>query len=305
MGFRTGGWSPPENKKQIFSISPLLSVFFGVLSALIFSFTPIAVQMTPKSIGIGELLFYRGLTAVLCISPFVWREIPKLFDKKAALIWIRSIAGALGLYCYFVNTGTGGAAAAKAMVNLSPSFVAIFSFLFFKETITKRQLIGVCISILGVMALVQQNLTGPESLQWYAIGLAGAAFTGVAFMSLRQATQLFSPALIVWTLSILTMSVSAHSLKNNPLQFDKTSWFWLLAVTISSLLGQITLTLSYIALNATVATMLSLITLVMLVIYDFAVSRQIPNSNHLIPYALILSGILVLIRIKRKSPSKT
>jgi drug/metabolite transporter (DMT)-like permease len=117
--------------------------------------------------GIRELIppislnFWRWVGALVILTPFSWRAVRRqralllTHWKLLALLALPSIT----IFNMFIYTALQTATAINtALVNaMIPIFIAIISWVVFKERLTLRQAAGVCISLAGLVFIVTRG----------------------------------------------------------------------------------------------------------------------------------------------------
>ena len=107
------------------------------------------------------------------------------------------------------------AAKASFIYNLSPFFAALFSYLFFKEKMTIKKIVGLVIGVVGFIPLLyasSENLQGSFfSLSWGELALIGAAAsTALGWTFMRKIiTKTPYPPILLNGLSMVICSVMA------------------------------------------------------------------------------------------------
>jgi len=104
------------------------------------------------------LSFYRWLLALLILSPFIIKPIWKqrrVIQKNILNITVLAILSisAFNSIAYIALQYTS-ATNATLLNSFIPIFILLISGLFFKESISKKQVLGVFVSLLGVIAII-------------------------------------------------------------------------------------------------------------------------------------------------------
>lgn len=259
------------------------------------------VQQVGTNLPASQISFIRGLFTFCLLTPACYKKVGALARlKESKAIWFRSIAGAVAVLCYFYNTTHGSAAEAKALANINPFYVAILSWYFFGERLSRKEALGLGILLYGAGLLAWRMSSLGQNSQWL-IGNFGALFTSVAYLSLKKASAKHPATLIVYCFGFCIMLISA---------FGPGDWIipqshdiiWLSLIGITGLMGQLFLTHSHIHLKNTVASSLTLLTSIILIAYDGIITLRLNNTS-LIGNSLILLGMAVL--IVNRSRAKT
>ncbi|MEE9309605.1 MAG: DMT family transporter [Cocleimonas sp.] len=142
------------------------------------------------------LSFWRWSLAMLILLPFVikpmWRQgdVIKAHFWKICFLAILSITGfnSLAYIALQYTTATN----ATLLNSFIPIFILIFTGLFFKETISKKQVLGVFVSLMGVFVILTrldiaiiQNLTINKGDLWMLLAALDWALYSIFLKYLR------------------------------------------------------------------------------------------------------------------------
>ena len=157
------------------SLSPLAKS--GILLTLglsIFGFADNLTLLVSDEVSVGQFHFSRSLSAIIIVIMFAYFSNTYLVIKNWTAIIFRTFFNVISMILYFSVIPMMPIAEAGAGLFNSPIFVLIFSFLFFKENITLKQIFAFSLGILGVYLIVGRNLQ-PTIYHFFPI-LAGATY---------------------------------------------------------------------------------------------------------------------------------
>ena len=157
------------------SLSPLAKS--GILLTLglsIFGFADNLTLLVSDEVSVGQFHFSRSLSAIIIVIMFAYFSNTYLVIKNWTAIIFRTFFNVISMILYFSVIPMMPIAEAGAGLFTSPIFVLIFSFLFFKENITLKQIFAFSLGILGVYLIVGRNLQ-PTIYHFFPI-LAGATY---------------------------------------------------------------------------------------------------------------------------------
>mgnify|MGYP001612471661 CR=1 FL=1 len=120
----------------------------GILSAAAFAYMGQLVKDQSTSIPSSQLAFARGLVGMLLLTPLAYRDLPKLFRAGSLFVWLRSLAGGVGVVVFFMNIKLSLASNARAISNLSPVLTGLLALIFFRQMPRALE----CLGLLGVVA---------------------------------------------------------------------------------------------------------------------------------------------------------
>lgn len=262
----------------------------ALLSALSFGLMGFLVHSRPEQIPATEMSFFRALVSCLLLIPFTYRHFHLLLGRESRIIWLRSLAGTISLISYFYNLQSSGVGVATMFADFSPIFVATLSYLFLKERISLFEVFGVILAVLGVYC-ANQGLSGVISPFLFIVGIGGAFFGAIAYLSLRQASKRYSSYLVVWCFSLTTLIASLFVRTGDWVTPHGASWAHLGGVALTGLTGQILMTRSYYYLRATVACAIGVTALFWGVLFDLLFHGEMPTPAMWLGFILVSVGV--------------
>ncbi|TAJ20718.1 MAG: DMT family transporter [Planctomycetota bacterium] len=277
------------------------AVSFGLMSWLVHA----AHELPPLWIALA-----RGLVGLAILTPLVGRRLAAVFAPNSGFLWLRAVAGALSILCYYWNLQRTSVGTAKALQDLAPVIVAAFSVLVLRENLRGRTGLGIALAIAGALAIGLRGATPPSGVV-VAVGIVGAFAAATAFLSLREAASEHSPEVIVWMLCASSCLTSAVLIASGAIIEQPMPWGALgvrevalfAGVALTGLCGQLWMTRAYQHLSASVASALGLTALLWGVLFEIAFSRARPSVGDWCGYALIVAGAVALRRASaRGSP---
>jgi drug/metabolite transporter (DMT)-like permease len=184
------------------------------------------------------------------------------------------------------------------LVTASPIFVAIASYLLFREKITGRIISGVVVSIIGAIIIGFNNWQlGGTSLHGSILSLLGAmAIAGYLLIGrrLRQDMGLLSYVFLTYTSAavflLITTFIKGASLTGYS---GNTYLMFILLALIPQLLGHSALNWSLRYVPATMVTIAVLGEPVGATILSIFILKEVPDRHELVGGILILTGIAI------------
>jgi len=157
-------------------------VLLAASGAGLFSLKGVVIKLAyAEGIGVSQLLTLRmafSLPVYLAIGIFVFA---RMQEKPAARWWMA--AGGLGLMSYYLSSWLNfeglkyvSAQLERLILYIYPTMVALLSWLFLKDTITRRHLIALVLAYAGVAILFGAEIGHQGANAWFGGGLifAGA-----------------------------------------------------------------------------------------------------------------------------------
>lgn len=232
-------------------------ILFMLLAALGFSVMGGAAKALKESFNAGQLVFYRNAIGLAFLLPGLLIRPPVQQGGKPVRLAFRGLMGTLALYTLLycilhIPLGT-----AMSYNLTSALFIAVFSFLFFKEYHGKKVAFAVLLGFTGMLLIYKPVM----HLPWYyhLAGLVSGITSAIAYMTVNRLAGFYDPRVIVlsflssgFIVPLLSMifHYSTGTAADGLFVIDFRApqgidWGWLLLMGISALLGQYFVTRSY------------------------------------------------------------
>jgi drug/metabolite transporter (DMT)-like permease len=255
------------------------------------------MKLGSAKLGIGQILFIRGMLATLIFAIVIKSTGRQLFPKIALTKWNLARAGCecLATICFITGLSLLPIAIASTLVWTSPIFLTICAAVYLKEQVTVARGIAVFTGFIGVLFV-----TNPfySEFTWAMIlPLVAAAFVVTRDMLTRQLdSQLHSLYVVFTTLILVTLTGGFISLLDwRPVEISQVGWLAVSAALLSmGFFCQISAVrigeLSFIAPFSFTGILVS-------VMYGYLVWGEIPTIYMATGIALIIgSGLYILMR---------
>jgi drug/metabolite transporter (DMT)-like permease len=278
-------------------VKPYLVLAFGVVSV---AFAAIFIRLAEAHPLV--IATYRLSLASLVLAPIAWfqaRDELRKLSRRQLLLSIAS-GGFLALHfaLWITSLSYTTVTSSVVLVTASPIFVAIASYLLFREKITGRIIAGVIVSIIGAIIIGFNNWQlGGTSLHGSILSLLGAiAIAGYLLIGrrLRQNMGLLSYVFLTYTSAavflLITSFIKGASLTGYS---GDTYLMFILLALIPQLLGHSALNWSLRYIPATMVTIAVLGEPIGATILAFFILKEVPSIFEIIGGILILGGIAI------------
>ncbi len=274
-------------------------VYVGI-AVLFFSTSPVLIRwaaatLTPYEITAGRMIV--AAAAVLGLALFQRHTLPPRRDWPKFAFF--GLVTALHFGFYIASLAYTSIAHSLAIIYTAPVFVAIFSLIFLKETLSARQWVGIGVAVLGVAVLAGFE---PHFTRRMLIGdllALGSAITfgiySVAGRSQRDRYPLFAYAGTVYAVAALWLIPPAAA------SFSPDGYTWA-AVGSIVFLGLFPLGLGHTLYNAALrrvsATYVNLIATQEVtggIILGILLLGEYPTINSVIGALVTLAGIVLVV----------
>lgn len=202
----TASGQKPSSRSMIQNSAPgsgdLVPVLAILGAVLLWGSSFSAMRWVLKDLDPMSVMFCRLLTAFICLIPFYHRLIPKTYRTGDWKILVPTVLFQPCLYFLFESNALRYTTSSQAGIIAAcmPLMVAVAAWFFLSETITVKTIIGLFLSIAGVVALtVFQDDTGvasnPVLGNFLEFGAMASATANTILI--KQLTSRYSP----WTLT--------------------------------------------------------------------------------------------------------
>ncbi|MDM8534115.1 DMT family transporter [Clostridiaceae bacterium HSG29] len=264
-------------------------ILYISLSSLFFSIMAITVKLTPN-IPVVEKIFFRNSIGLIPILITTYRSNLSLKPNNTRLIFIRSILGVLGIFCYYSALAKLNLADAVILNKLSPFFVLILSFAFLKEQITKKQVISLILALLGAILIIRPafNLSIIPTL----FGLFSAIFAGSAYTIVRKLSETDKPLVIVFYFALVTtiITVTYMIITGDYVYPTLYEFIFLIILAISALIAQLFMTAAYSYAPAGELAIYTYLNIIFSITFGIIIWSEIPDIITISGASLIIIG---------------
>ena len=248
---------------------------------------------------------YRLCLASLILAPVAWmrsrQELRRLVWRDVILAVASGAFLALHFALWIASLSYTSVATSVVLVTVTPIFVAIASYLLFRERLTRQVIAGIVVCLAGAVLIGYGNWQiGSESLFGGVLALLGAlAVAGYLLIGrkLRQDISLLSYSFLVYG-SAAVMLLVAVLVRGYPI-FDYSGNTYLMLVLLAvvpQLMGHMSLVWALRFVSATLVTIAVLGEPVGATILAFFILDEAPTWSEIVGGVLILAGIFVAFR---------
>ncbi len=206
----------------------------------------ICVKHLGGRLPVSEIVFVRSLISIVLTLTSLKRLGISPTGKRKGLLLVRGVLGTVALLCFFEALSHLPLAAATILQYTYPTFAALAAWLLLGEKVRKRVGFAVILGWLGIVLVVQPEWMGsgvtglPISI--VLIALAGALFTALAYVSVRELSRSEHPLVIVYYFPLVSIPITLPFLWQHGSWPLAGEWIWLLGVGLLTQLGQVWLT---------------------------------------------------------------
>src|SRR5512138_60512 len=288
-------------------------ILFMLLASLGFATMGGAAKILKGSFNAGQLVFYRNLVGVLVL--IVSFSLRPPVNRGGQLHWLifRGIVGTIALYTLLYCILHLPLGTAMTYNLTSAIFIALFSFLLFKEYNGPGVLLAVLLGFIGMLLIYKPAMHYP----WYyhATGLLSGIMSAIAYITVGRLTLYYDTRVIVSAFifsgavipSFFMLTKDILRLPADEIIFiawqwpHGIQWLYILWLGLAALFGQYFVTRAYGADKAGVVSAVSYANIIFSVFIGMALGDAFPDWLSLSGILLIISGGVIISFIKSKT----
>jgi drug/metabolite transporter (DMT)-like permease len=289
-----------------------------LLAALGFSVMGGAAKMLKGSFNAGQLVFWRNIVGLLVVIISLLNRPPVHTGGKLRRLIFRGLMGTSAvymlLYCILhLPLGT-----AMSYNLTSALFIALFSFILFKEYEGRWVLLAVLLGFVGMLLIYKPNIHFP----WYyhLAGLLSGILSAIAYLTVGRLTKYYDTRVIVLSFVLTGVLVPLlFTLLRYLLQLpadevlfinwrwpQQAEWFPVLLMGLSALFGQYFVTKAYGADKAGVVSAISYAGIIFSIFIGMLLGDAFPDIiSSMGIVCIIISGLLISFIKKRNEAQRT
>ncbi len=248
---------------------------------------------------------YRLCLASLVVAPTAWirsrQELRGLSRQDVLLAMLSGAFLALHFGLWIASLSYTSVASSVVLVTANPIFVAIASYLLFRERLGRQGILGIVVCLVGAVLIGYGNWRlGPQPLLGGVLALLGAlAVAGYLLIGrrLRQNIGILSYTALTYSSAAVLLLVAALAFGHSLFGYSSTTYLMLvLLAVVPQLIGHTSLNWSLRFVSATLVTIAVLGEPVLATALAFAILDEVPTLTEIIGGILIMSGIFVAFR---------
>ncbi len=297
-------------------ISPAYrGILFMLLAALGFSIMGGAAKALKGSFNAGQLVFWRNTVGILVLAVSFANRKPVNTGGNLPRLIFRGLMGTTALYTllYCILHLPLGTAMSYSLT--SALFIALFSFLLFREYEGRWVLLAVFIGFTGMLLIYKPNI----HLPWYyhLAGLISGVSSAVAYLTIGKLTKFYDTRIIVLSFVLTGVLVPllfvliriVFQLPEDDLLFIAWKWpqgneWWLILLLGSAaLFGQFFVTKAYGADRAGIVSAIGYANIIFSIFIGMMLGDAFPDNISLLGIGCIIGSGLMISFIKKKNES--
>jgi drug/metabolite transporter (DMT)-like permease len=290
-------------------------ILFMLLAALGFSLMGGAAKLLKGGFNAGQLVFFRNLVGAVGLTAAFIAKPPVNRGGKFHWLLFRGIMGTIALYTLLYCVLHLPLSTAMTYSLTSAVFIALFSFLLFKEYHGVAVVLAVLIGFAGMLLVYKPNMHYP----WYyhAVGLLSGIVSAVAYITLGKLAPYYDSRVIVSSFifcGVLIPSLFMIIGRVTHIGYDDfffirwkwpkgVEWLYILWLGIAALFGQYFVTRAYGADKAGIVSVFGYANIIFSVFIGLALGDAFPSVVSWAGICCIIASGVIISLVKRKAPA--
>ena len=277
----------------------LMGIFCIIVAGFGFSLMALFIKLA-ENLPSMQKGFFRNIIAVGISSIPLIKHWKSINFPKGKLSWSvlisRSVFGTIGLVFNFYAITHISLADSTIIQKLSPFVILILSYIFFKEKMTKFQMIAIVIAFIGVGFIIKPSGDGFVSMGALA-ALLGAFCSGIAYTCVRYlGTHNVSGEFIIFFFSTLSTLLLLPYLIFDYKVMTMYQLSMLILAGASATIGQYGVTFAYKYAAAKNISVFDYSQVLFSGILGFIFFNELPDLQSLIGYIIVISIGIILVK---------
>ena len=221
-----------------YSRSPFAGPLLMFSSALSFTAHSIVIKLMGSKFSVWDIAFYRFFGGMVLLIAIFGRHKNPFKGHNIRLLVIRGCTGSITFLCLIAAIRLLPVSTAIVIFYCFPAFAAVFSFLIYKEGLSKFEIVCIAVVLLGVMILFDFKLEG--GLLGKALGLLAGVFAGMTITFIKELRAKNDPAIIYLYFCVIGSLVTFPVFIVKPqIPVTQVEWFLCAGLILFALAGQL------------------------------------------------------------------
>jgi len=284
-----------------------------LLAAMGFSVMGGAAKALKDSFNAGQLVFYRNAVGLVVIMMGFAHRAPVNKGGKFSWLAFRGIMGTVALYTLLFCILHMPLGTAMTYNLTSAIFIALFSYLLFREYHGVRVSLAVLLGFTGMLLIYKPNMHLP--VEYHLAGLVSGITSAIAYLTLNRIAPYYDPRMIVLSFLLCGVIVPALSMLlyyGAGLPADGLfvigwrwpvgeEWIFILMMGLAALFGQYFVTKAYGADKAGIVSAIGYTNIIFSTAIGIMLGDAFPDVISLTGICcIVISGVMISI-VKRRS----
>jgi drug/metabolite transporter (DMT)-like permease len=294
-------------------------ILYAIYTAALWGVLAIVLKVSLNDLSPVDITWFRFFLAFVSLAGYYIIKKPhylRIFRKPPALLVVATLCLAVNYYGFIEGVNLTSPSIAQVFIQMGPVLLAISGFVFFKEKVTIRQVIGLTLVLFGLLLFYREQLhvivSGKQAMQTGILWVLIAAVSWAVYSVLLKVLVLRYPPmqlnLVIFGLPVLLYMPFVNF--SHFMGIGLTGWLILLFLGLNTLFayGLLSLAIQYTEANkiSVILVLNPLLTFTLMALFGYAGVTWIRHENYTL--ATITGALIVLagavLTILRKNRSR-
>ena len=277
-------------------------VLYMTASALGFSAMSVLVKIASVRMPTGQLVLARAVVTLILSYVLVRRANLSPWGNQKRGLLLRGALGFCGLTFYYAALAHLPLADASTIQNTTPLLTALLAWWVLREPVGWATAFAIACGIGGVMLIVHPSGSGTDPIG-FAFAIGAALTSAIAYVTVRQLVRTEHPLVIVFYFPLVATPLSIPWAVADWVAPQPIDWLLLVAIGVTTQIGQVFLTLGLSVERAGKATSVSYLQVVFALLWQTFLFDDPPPWASVAGAALIVGGTLAVARAEARHPA--
>ncbi len=277
-------------------------VLYMALSALGFSAMAVLVKLAARRLPTGELVLARAVVTLALSYAMVKHAGLSPWGTERRRLMLRGLLGFSALACYYLSLVRLPLADATTLQNTTPLVTALLAWWLLGEKLGWGAAVAIAAGLGGVM-LVVQPAAGTSDPAGIAVAIAGATFSAIAYVTVRQLSRTEHPLVIVFYFPLVATPLALPWAATHLVWPTPYEWLLLVGIGATTQIGQVFMTMGLAIERAGRATSVAYLQVAFAMVWQLVVFGEQPAWGTIAGAALIIGGTIAVTATSEQPPS--
>jgi drug/metabolite transporter (DMT)-like permease len=276
-------------------------VLYMAAAALGFSGMSVLVKIASPRMPTGQLVLARAIVTLGLSYLMVRRAGLSPWGTQKRGLVLRGVLGFFGLTFYYAALAHLPLADATTIQNTTPLVTALLAWWILREPVGWSTAFAIACGIGGVMLIVHPSGSGSDPIG-LAFAIGAATVSSIAYVTVRQLVKTEHPLVIVFYFPLVATPLSIPWAAAEWVTPAPIDWLLLLAIGVTTQIGQVFLTLGLSLERAGKATSVGYLQVVFALLWQMFLFDDAPPLTSIAGAALIVGGTLAVAHAGARHP---
>jgi drug/metabolite transporter (DMT)-like permease len=279
------------------------------ISAFFFSIMGLLVKVAGERLPSQEIVFFRSLLVLVFAWWMLRRAGVNPWGNNKKWLVVRGFTGFMALSCFYYGVTHLPLADATLIMYSNPVFTALLAAVFLGERLTKVDLLGVVLSLGGVVLIAQPSFIfgGASRLDPFDVGvaLAGAIFAAISYVIVRKLRESEHALVVVFYFPLIATPASIPTALPDAIMPTWWELGVLLAIGIVTHIAQVAMTKGLHLEEAGRATAVSYLQVVFAFVWGMFFFDEFPTVLSVVGAVLIVGSTIAIALYQQRAANDT